>query len=53
MAGYLYFFQVQDLDWSPDSLEQNWVCGNFPTIVKVITSHYNGGKIPTDPVLLQ
>ena len=50
---YLYFSQAQDLDFVPDSLEQNWICGNFPTIVKVITSHYNGGKIPTDTVLLQ
>ena len=46
MAGYLYLFQVQDLDWDPDSLEQNWVCGNFPPLCL-------DGKIPTDPVLLQ
>ena len=36
---YLYFSQAQDLDFVPDSLEQNWICGNFPTILKVITSH--------------
>ena len=41
---YLCFSQAQDLDFVPDSLEQNWICGNFPTIVKVITSHYNGRK---------
>ena len=46
MAGYLYLFQVQDLDWDPDSLEQNWICGNFPPLCL-------DGKIPTDPVLLQ
>ena len=53
MAGYLYFFQVQDLDCVPDSLKQNWICGNFPTIVMTCNDFDNGGKIPTDPVLLQ
>ena len=32
VVGYLYFSQAQDLDLSPDSLEWNWSCGNFPTI---------------------
>ena len=50
---YLYFSQAQDLDFVPDSLEQNCICGNFPTIVMTCNDFYNGGKIPTDPVLLQ
>jgi hypothetical protein len=29
VAGYLYISQPQDLDFGPDSLEQNWSCGNF------------------------
>ena len=33
LVGYLYFSQAQDLDFVPDSLEQNWSCENFPTIV--------------------
>ena len=37
MVGYLYFSQAQDLDFVPDSLEQNWICGNFPTIVMTFT----------------
>ena len=50
---YLYFSQAQDLDFVPDSLEQNCICGNFPTIVMTCNDFYNGGKILTDPVLLQ
>ena len=42
---YLCFSQAQDLDFVPDSLEQNWICGNFPTIVKVITNHYKFPQI--------
>ena len=29
VAGYLCISQPQDLDFGPDSLEQNWSCGNF------------------------
>ena len=46
---YLYFSQAQDLDSVPDSLEQNCICGNVMTC----NDFDNGGKIPTDPVLLQ
>ena len=53
MVGYLYFSQTQDLEFAPDSLEQNFICENFPTIVMTCNDFYNVGKIPTDPVLLQ
>ena len=48
VVGYLYFSQAQDLDLSPDSLEWNWSCGNFPTICNDTKSLQMVRKFPQD-----